>query len=44
MDQELIPEWNERLVAAGIRVYGIQIVNPTLEELFLRVTEGEKIE
>lgn len=44
MDRELIPEWNERLVAAGIRIHGIQIVNPTLEELFLRVTEGEKIE
>lgn len=44
MNEELIPGLNERLVAAGIRISGIQIVNPTLEELFLRVTEGEKIE
>ncbi|MDF2714126.1 MAG: transporter ATP-binding protein [Paenibacillus sp.] len=44
MNEELIPGLNERLIAAGIRISGIQIVNPTLEELFLRVTEGEKIE
>ncbi|MEF3301715.1 ABC transporter ATP-binding protein [Paenibacillus sp. GYB003] len=44
MEREAIPGLNERLVAAGIRVYGVQTVNPTLEELFLRVTEGETIE
>ncbi|GAA3404980.1 ABC transporter ATP-binding protein [Paenibacillus hodogayensis] len=44
MDQEAIPRVNEAMVAAGIRIYGIHIINPTLEELFLRVTEGEQIE
>ncbi|PYI54832.1 ABC transporter ATP-binding protein [Paenibacillus flagellatus] len=44
MDEARIPELNERMVAERIRVYAIQITNPTLEELFLRVTEGEKIE
>lgn len=44
MEQEAIPALNERLVAAGVRLYGIHLMNPTLEELFLRVTEGEKIE
>lgn len=39
----LIPELNRRLVAAGIDVYAITIKNPTLEELFLRLTEGESI-
>jgi ABC-2 type transport system ATP-binding protein len=44
MEQKRIPEWNERLVAANVRVYAIQILNPTLEDLFLRMTEGERIE
>ncbi|RKN72391.1 ABC transporter ATP-binding protein [Paenibacillus ginsengarvi] len=44
MEQETIPALNEAMVASGIRVHGIRIANPTLEELFLRVTEGEKIE
>lgn len=44
MEREAIPALNERMVASGIRVYSIQLMNPSLEELFLRVTEGEKIE
>jgi ABC-2 type transport system ATP-binding protein len=44
MEQERIPEWNEKLVAARVRVYSIGIHHPTLEELFLRLTEGENIE
>lgn len=44
MNEERIPEINEALVFAGVRVHAIRTVNPTLEELFLRVTEGERIE
>jgi ABC-2 type transport system ATP-binding protein len=44
MEQERIPEMNGKLVAAHVRVYSIGIHNPTLEELFLRLTEGENIE
>ncbi|MBD2861192.1 ABC transporter ATP-binding protein [Paenibacillus oceani] len=44
MEQERIPEWNEKLVAARVLVYSIGIHHPTLEELFLRLTEGENIE
>jgi ABC-2 type transport system ATP-binding protein len=43
MAEELIPEMNRRLCEAGIAVYSIELKNPTLEELFLRMTEGEKI-
>ncbi|MDF2724225.1 MAG: transporter ATP-binding protein [Paenibacillus sp.] len=44
MEQGDIPALNERLTAAGVRLFGIETMNPTLEELFLRVTEGEHIE
>lgn len=37
---ELIP----RLVQEGVRVGAVQKVNPTLEQLFLEMTEGESIE
>ncbi|WP_018751312.1 ABC transporter ATP-binding protein [Paenibacillus sanguinis] len=37
---ELIP----RLVQEGIRIGAVQKVNPTLEQLFLEMTEGETIE
>ncbi|GAA0135451.1 ABC transporter ATP-binding protein [Paenibacillus sp. YSY-4.3] len=38
--QTLMP----RLVAEGIQVHAIQKINPTLEQLFLELTEGESIE
>jgi ABC-2 type transport system ATP-binding protein len=44
MDLDHIPEINRQLVLAGVQIYGIEIHNPTLEDLFLSVTEGEKIE
>lgn len=37
---ELVPE----LVKAGIRIHAVQKVNPTLEQLFLQMTEGESFE
>ncbi|MDF2815084.1 MAG: transporter ATP-binding protein [Paenibacillus sp.] len=43
-DANRIPDINAKLVAAQVQVSGIQVKNPTLEELFLRMTEGEKID
>ncbi|MCL6456399.1 MAG: ABC transporter ATP-binding protein [Gorillibacterium sp.] len=43
MPSEEIPVLNRKLVEAGVDVYSITIKNPTLEELFLRLTEGETI-
>jgi ABC-2 type transport system ATP-binding protein len=44
MDSERIPALTEKLVTAHVQIYGIQQKNPTLEELFLSMTEGEKID
>jgi ABC-2 type transport system ATP-binding protein len=44
MEQERVPELTRKLVYAGIAVYGIEMRNPTLEDLFLSLTEGERIE
>ncbi|AFC29952.1 ABC transporter ATP-binding protein [Paenibacillus mucilaginosus 3016] len=40
---ESIPEITRRLVDAGVALYGIEIKHPTLEDLFLKLTEGERI-
>lgn len=40
MQPELIPGLVQRLVQEGIRVEAVQKVNPTLEQLFLEMTEG----
>ncbi|MFC5699963.1 ABC transporter ATP-binding protein [Cohnella faecalis] len=44
MDEESIPSWVETFVSAGIGVLSVQRVAPTLEELFLTLTEGEDID
>lgn len=44
MQPELIPGLVHRLVQEGVRVEAVQKVNPTLEQLFLELTEGESIE
>ncbi|MDB5054712.1 MAG: transporter ATP-binding protein [Bacilli bacterium] len=44
MHAEQIPALNAKLVQAQILVYAITLKNPTLEDLFLRLTEGEKID
>ncbi len=44
MQPELIPGLVQRLVQEGVRVEAVQKVNPTLEQLFLEMTEGESIE
>ena len=39
-----IPSVNEALVKAGVKVFSIETKNPTLEDLFLNLTGGERIE
>jgi ABC-2 type transport system ATP-binding protein len=41
---EHVPEISRALVEAGINIYAVEIKNPTLEDLFLSLTEGERIE
>ncbi|WP_239614273.1 ABC transporter ATP-binding protein [Cohnella mopanensis] len=43
MDEDKISEWVSRFVSAGIAIHSVQRVAPSLEELFLKLTEGEKI-
>nr|WP_308634446.1 ABC transporter ATP-binding protein [Paenibacillus silvisoli] len=43
MDAERIPAIVEKAVHAGIGVASVQKIAPTLEELFLQLTEGESI-
>ena len=43
VEPSFVTDWVRRLVAAGIGVRSVQRVAPSLEELFLRLTEGEKI-
>lgn len=43
MPESEIPRLNRELVQAGVDIYSIVLKNPTLEELFLRLTEGEQI-
>ncbi len=44
MDPEQVPVWSQRFVEAGIRLYSVELKNPTLEDLFLGLTEGERID
>lgn len=44
MPEQQIPVVNAMLVQAQVQVYAITLKNPTLEDLFLRLTEGEKID
>lgn len=41
---EEVPALMPRLVAEEIQVHAVQKINPTLEQLFLELTEGESIE
>ncbi|MBS2968191.1 ABC transporter ATP-binding protein [Metabacillus sp. KIGAM252] len=43
-DETHIAMWNEKLVNAGVSVSGIEIKLPTLEDLFIELTEGETID
>lgn len=37
-----IPEFTQKLIEAGIQVYGVRTLKPTLEDTFLEMTEGEQ--
>lgn len=43
LDKEEIAEINQHLVAAGIKVYGIKRISPSLEDKFLQMTGSEQI-
>jgi ABC-2 type transport system ATP-binding protein len=43
MDADLITGWVNKFVAAGLGVHSVQRIAPSLEELFLKLTEGETI-
>jgi ABC-2 type transport system ATP-binding protein len=44
MNAESVPELSRILVEAGVSLFSVEIKNPTLEDLFLSLTEGERIE
>lgn len=44
MDVESVPVLSRILIEAGVSLYAVEIKNPTLEDLFLSLTEGERIE
>ncbi|MGG4400067.1 ABC transporter ATP-binding protein [Paenibacillus amylolyticus] len=44
MHEDRIPDMVQQMVQAGIQVEGVQRIQPTLEQLFLKMTEGESIE
>lgn len=44
MDKENVPQVSQHLMEAGISLFAVEIKNPTLEDLFLSLTEGERIE
>ncbi|WP_458462953.1 ABC transporter ATP-binding protein [Paenibacillus sp.] len=44
MHEDRIPDLVQQMVQAGIQVEGVQRIHPTLEQLFLKMTEGEIIE
>lgn len=44
MSADRIPAVTESMLAEGVRLYAVTIKNPTLEDLFLRLTEGERID
>lgn len=43
-DEPVLPEWNEKLVQAGVKVKEMRTQLPSLEDLFLEVTGGESID
>ncbi|WP_233566586.1 ABC transporter ATP-binding protein [Cohnella endophytica] len=43
MEDEEVSGWVNRFVGSGIAVRSVQRVAPSLEELFLKLTEGERI-
>ncbi len=44
MNREHVPLLSNELIQAGVQLYAVELKNPTLEDLFLGLTEGEVIE
>lgn len=44
MDEQLVAPIVKQLVSSGVEVNGVHKINPTLEQLFLKMTEGESID
>lgn len=44
MHEDRIADMVQQMVQAGVQVEGVQRIQPTLEQLFLKMTEGESIE
>jgi ABC-2 type transport system ATP-binding protein len=42
--EQLLPDWNKKLVMAGVKVKEMRTQLPSLEDLFLEVTGGETID
>ncbi|MFE5317232.1 ABC transporter ATP-binding protein [Paenibacillus sp. NPDC056579] len=43
LNPETVPVVTRQLVEAGIQLYGVETKSPTLEDLFLSLTEGKRI-
>ncbi len=43
MNEELIPNITKKLIEADVSIFSIEVKTPTLEDLFLKLTEGEQI-
>jgi ABC-2 type transport system ATP-binding protein len=43
LDKQQIAEVNQILVQAGVKVYGIKKINPSLEDKFLEMTRSDQI-
>lgn len=44
IEEQEVPKLSRKLLAAGVDIFAIEIKQPTLEELFLSLTEGERID
>ncbi|WEK55763.1 MAG: ABC transporter ATP-binding protein [Candidatus Cohnella colombiensis] len=44
MEEDQIPFWVNKFVNAGLGIRSVQRIAPSLEQLFLKLTEGEKID
>ncbi|WP_334073238.1 ABC transporter ATP-binding protein [Paenibacillus sp. A14] len=42
MAKSRIPEFTQKLIGAGIQVYGVNTLKPSLEDTFMAMTEGER--
>jgi len=43
LNPETVPALTRQLVESGVQLYGVETKSPTLEDLFLSLTEGKRI-